>query len=523
MEFTVQQFLQMESAAGSQLLTAQRSAAQRVIRSISVMEGPVEDFVRQDELVLTIAAELWGYPERFLAFTRQIRDAGAAALAISMKGQGQELPPCVFQFCLEQGFPLILVPWERRFSEIIEEAHRWIHHSQQEEMDAYEQLRRELFASYLSDGSFSDAAQILSRRGNRPFCITDGAWQVRGCCRELAGLAPGQTADEKAFPLCLHIRSQGRLYGYLLGGLPRDGRDRPLEKEYLERYAALPLSLWFDREQTITATRMRLKSDFVRRLAQGQVESPQELREQAALMGFCLELPYTCILGQAQPRDKQSPPVELEAAWEGILGRLLELGRAVHRALLATCQQDTLILYLESPAQEGLGELYQFLDQAQERLAQVLPQAGWHWGIGELHPQTGAFHQEFCNAQLALELCLRQPEAGRVAYQDTRIHRLLAAIAQDPQVRQMARELCARLRTGERTRRLELGATFLCYLEHGCNVSQTARALHLHRQSLIHRLHRLEEVTGLSLENYNDRFLLELCVRLGAGFSLEEA
>ena len=72
-------------------------------------------------------------------------------------------------------------------------------------------------------------------------------------------------------------------------------------------------------------------------------------------------------------------------------------------------------------------------------------------------------------------------------------------------------------------RRLELGATFLCYLEHGCNVSQTARALHLHRQSLIHRLHRLEEVTGLSLENYNDRFLLELCVRLGAGFSLEEA
>ena len=66
------------------MLTAQRSASGRMIRSISVMEGPVEDFVRRDELVLTIAAELWGHPKQFLSFTREVRDAGATALAISI-------------------------------------------------------------------------------------------------------------------------------------------------------------------------------------------------------------------------------------------------------------------------------------------------------------------------------------------------------------------------------------------------------------------------------------------------------
>lgn len=62
--------------------------------------------------------------------------------------------------------------------------------------------------------------------------------------------------------------------------------------------------------------------------------------------------------------------------------------------------------------------------------------------------------------------------------------------------------------------KLDLINTFKIYVENKGNVSQTARALHLHRQSLLYRLKRIEEITKLSLDNADDIFLLELCVRL---------
>ncbi|WP_369405119.1 helix-turn-helix domain-containing protein [Piscibacillus salipiscarius] len=46
------------------------------------------------------------------------------------------------------------------------------------------------------------------------------------------------------------------------------------------------------------------------------------------------------------------------------------------------------------------------------------------------------------------------------------------------------------------------------------NVSQTARALNLHRQSLLYRLRNIEKLTKLSLVDADDSFLLEFSVRL---------
>ncbi|MFQ7031480.1 MAG: helix-turn-helix domain-containing protein [Clostridium sp.] len=46
------------------------------------------------------------------------------------------------------------------------------------------------------------------------------------------------------------------------------------------------------------------------------------------------------------------------------------------------------------------------------------------------------------------------------------------------------------------------------------NKSETARELNLHRQSLIYRLKKIEELTGLSLNDHDSLYLLESCLRL---------
>ncbi len=56
--------------------------------------------------------------------------------------------------------------------------------------------------------------------------------------------------------------------------------------------------------------------------------------------------------------------------------------------------------------------------------------------------------------------------------------------------------------------------TLRCFLDNAGSTSQTAAALHLHRTSLYYRLDRICEVTGLDLNDGEDRLLLHVGVRL---------
>lgn len=66
----------------------------------------------------------------------------------------------------------------------------------------------------------------------------------------------------------------------------------------------------------------------------------------------------------------------------------------------------------------------------------------------------------------------------------------------------------------DRKKQSDLIHTFMTYQTFKGNVSQTARALFLHRQTLLYRLRRIESLTGLTLVDSDDSFLLEMSIRL---------
>ena len=49
------------------------------------------------------------------------------------------------------------------------------------------------------------------------------------------------------------------------------------------------------------------------------------------------------------------------------------------------------------------------------------------------------------------------------------------------------------------------------------NVSETAKLLDRHRQTIVYRISKIEELTGMSLKNPDDLFLLETALRLHSG------
>jgi DNA-binding PucR family transcriptional regulator len=84
-----------------------------------------------------------------------------------------------------------------------------------------------------------------------------------------------------------------------------------------------------------------------------------------------------------------------------------------------------------------------------------------------------------------------------------------------------ASEILGKLGGQERQRGTELLTTLSCYFRENSSPQRTARSLHVHPNTVAYRIRRIQEITGLQLDNYRDRLMaqvaLEIIDALGGG------
>jgi len=103
-----------EVLSGTGLLDAQR------VVGISVIEVPVEDFVGRGEFVLSTAMGVGHDETALVGFVEEVAASGAAALALSPSPYLSRVPEGVMRLAERWRLPLIVLPWEVRFADVIE-------------------------------------------------------------------------------------------------------------------------------------------------------------------------------------------------------------------------------------------------------------------------------------------------------------------------------------------------------------------------------------------------------------------
>src|SRR5699024_8450248 len=97
------------------------------------------------------------------------------------------------------------------------------------------------------------------------------------------------------------ISSKSITYGYLFIEKLNNSPKIPSSinnKTFFIRHILYPISLWFNREQTIFETEIHHQDKFVWDLIKGNQKSFNELNTRAKSIGYNLDLPYICIVGK---------------------------------------------------------------------------------------------------------------------------------------------------------------------------------------------------------------------------------
>jgi GAF domain-containing protein len=186
----------------------------------------------------------------------------------------------------------------------------------------------------------------------------------------------------------------------------------------------------------------------------------------------------------------------------------LELGRLAPRtAIEAGLGPVRGLLAFERRREPRLDELLQACRElGQSRGAAI--------GVSELRDspaEAGRAYREAIDAATIGRAL--QAEGGAIAYSELGAYRYLVQIAPDDAPHDRMREAVDRLIAYDNKRRTALLDTLERYLAERRSVIECARALFIHPNTLRQRLGRIEELTGLSIEE-DDLLSLELAIKL---------
>jgi len=136
-------------------------------------------------------------------------------------------------------------------------------------------------------------------------------------------------------------------------------------------------------------------------------------------------------------------------------------------------------------------------------------------GVGGTSPGVAGARTSHRQAQEALALARQVSAWGPVvSFSDLGALRLLCELRDSPELEAFCEEQLGALLAYDQAHGTELVSTLRALFAYHGNISRTAEALHLHRNSLIYRMERIAKISGADLHEADDRFALQLALRL---------
>jgi len=145
-------------------------------------------------------------------------------------------------------------------------------------------------------------------------------------------------------------------------------------------------------------------------------------------------------------------------------------------------------------------------------VANEYPQQGVYGGIGRSAADLSDWRDSYREASQALSVAERLNEPNPLYFGDLLVYRLLFQLEGNPELENFCREVLGSLLD------YEGGGDLLETLEAFCdrlgNLSQTAEKLFIHRNSLLYRMERLSQITGLDLNHADTRLAVHLALKV---------
>ena len=328
-----------------------------------------------------------------------------------------------------------------------------------------------------------------------------------------------RSADQEPTAVALRpLTLRGAIEGYLaLIGPVEDFAD--FDHQVADRAASV-LAIELAKQSAVVEARLRLQGDFLSGLLDDPNPPDEALLDRARRLGYDLSRPHLAFVLRPRECDGSNGTVArgqqrfVDAARRRLVVADVTTLLREHEGsvqVLMPCPPDVDASHIDAT----LGWVEQLRAGLQESLApdSIAVVAGVGRSPGPETTPFAAMREATRAADIAASMPLDSPAAlhfGRLG-----ALRLIFHLADNPELRAFQRDQLGPLEISDSTRRSEFVRTLDAFLRAGGNHMRAARALNVHRNTLIYRLERIQELLGgTDLEDPETRLNLQLALKI---------
>ncbi|ATW27775.1 PucR family transcriptional regulator [Candidatus Formimonas warabiya] len=526
---TVREILGLKSFASLKLIGGKKGI-DNIVSGITVMEVPdFHHWVKEGELLLTTA---FAISHNLLALHELIptlSKKGLAGLALKPGRYLDKIPEDMIQLADAYHFPLITIGYETSFGDIIMPVSQIILEKQADYFKLSEEIHSNLMnAIFEADGVVSLAHKLYALVGN-PLSIE--VPMLNTCVQVPGGKEREPQLEEK--PQACSIRDEGltekdsyeknNIHAVdfpIIAGTEELGVIHVWERAPLSRLSITALERSISiaafeimRNLAISGAELKYKNIILDQLTSFSGDSIKQVKMRAKLFGWHLEPPYGVMVLQFQNEpqpNKQTISGYLDIRYH----KAQQIIKQLNPNLLMAEKSDFLVIILSQVDRDALTykkkvhHIYQALNAS---LKNDVPQMG----VGRAYDRDSGLalsYEEACKAlQIGKKFAARRPVTF---FDELGVWRLISQMRNGKEAGDIIEEKIGPLIKYDQAHKTLFMETLRIFLACSGSIPETAKRLFVHYNTVTYRLSRIEEIGKIDLSNKEERFALEVVIKL---------
>ena len=276
-------------------------------------------------------------------------------------------------------------------------------------------------------------------------------------------------------------------------------------------HAATICGVILGRERVVAAAARRVRDDLVEGLLLGRGRDNADASRWAAHLGYDPARDHN-VVAIAFDLPPSAAPYQGDGAaqrqriWESI--EHFVATRAPEA--IVSARESEVVVVTAAPM-----DARQLAAACLARLSELFPAAKVVIGIGGTCRDPRDVARSYAQAERTTQTLQRLGRSGAVsAFGDLGILRLLLQVPDLAELRSFAADVLGKLSMHEHEHKSEYLTTLACYFRENNSPQRASRILHVHPNTVAYRVKRIEEITGLRLDNYTDRLIAQVALEI---------
>lgn len=554
MTITIREALELPPLQNSQVLTGD-VGLERTISAVTVMDAPdIVNWLTGNEFVITSGYSLKDNPLSLETLVGDLARINAAGLGIKLRRFIDEVPPSIIALSISLNVPIVVIPFETPWVDIINSIHQKIMHRQTQLILQGEKIYRKFSLSLLDKGGFPEICQVLYDLIDSPVLIQDYqnhrysvGWneelaEVKTRVEPLMSTWDWRNGDDYSvevenstiswvkldgtpYEACVcPIIVENEVNGYIVA-VEHESVSKDLYYEIAMEQAAIMCALRTMITFNTKEVHRRFKNRFTQDLLAWNFRDVAYARKQAAYVDLVLRDSYSILsisiddLGShyvARGADEGY----VQSALELLYKTLTQLDKAHKLGLIIHEQSDNFLVLKPQDSHDSDERIKEqtmvFARTLQDKANSSLHDLTVSIGISRFNRDIKKLAKGQKQATSALKYGRMLTKGSAIwHYDDLGVYRILCEFDKEAELQDYYDDTIARLVAYDQEHKTELVKTLVAYFDNDCSLQKAADELFVHYNTMRYRIERINEVAGLDVFNSNDRLNLQVGLKIG--------